>query len=314
MDWQPEKPDGDPDFLDRLLAEAQWAEPTPETIGRLQGHWWRLMVRRTRRRRLACLLMAASILLAAVGLTSWLRSGSAVDQRALTDMTVKNATPSPPPSIHQPVRVVKQRPSPLLVRKHSPHRPFAAPTSRPPNVYESFVMVAHRRMQESKMRRVEPPPVEPPVEQAPEQPAAEQQDAALRQELSSLLAKNDLQSVRTFLERVQDQRTSAVALDCLASAANPPVELLFRCLRGPTAGQRTAAALALGRLNRPAVSRRLIAMIERGTYRQEAMIALLSSSEPAARQFLANAERNRMLAASLWNAKRQLQNPFTWRS
>ena len=95
---------------------------------------------------------------------------------------------------------------------------------------------------------------------------------------------------------------------------NPPVELLFRCLRGPTVGQRTAAALALGRLNQPAVSRQLIAMIERGTYRQEAMIALLSSSEPIARQFLADAERNQMLAATLWNAKRQLQNPFTWRS
>ena len=187
-------------------------------------------------------------------------------------------------------------------------------TSRPPNVYESIVLVAHRRMHDSQARRIEPPPVEPPVEQAPEQPAAEQQDAVLRQELSSLLAKNDLPSVRAFLERVQDQHTSAETLDCLASAPNPPVELLFRCLRGPTVGQRTAAALALGRLNQPAVSRQLIAMIERGMYRQEAMIALLSSSEPVARQFLADAERNQMLAATLWNAKRQLQNPFTWRS
>jgi hypothetical protein len=200
------------------------------------------------------------------------------------------------------------------VKKQTPANPPVAQAPRPPNVYERMVMIAYRRKQASRAQRVESPPVERPVEEATQQPAGDQQAAALRQQMSSLLAENNLRSVRAILERVEDRRTSADALDCLASAPNPPVALLFRCLRGSKAGERTAAALALGRLNRPAVCRELIAMIERGTYRQEAMIALLSSSEPTARQFVTNAERNQMLAATVWNAKRQFQNPFSWRS
>jgi len=313
MDWQPEKPDGDPDFLDRLLAEARWAEPTPEAIGRLRGHWRSLMVRRTRRRRLAWILMAASILLAAVGLTSWLRSEHGAIQPRATDFAEKNVAPSLPQPSQQPVHAAKQPPSRSLVQKRMPANSPAARMSRPPNAYERVVLVAHRRARDSRVQRIESQPVEPPVEQAAEQPAGNQQDAARRQ-LLSLLAQNDLPSVRAFLERVEDRRTSAAALDCLASASAPPVELLFQCLRGPTVGQRTAAALALGRLNEPMVSRELIAMIVRGTYRQEAMIALLSSSEPVARQFVADAERNPRLLATLWNAKRQFQSPFPWRS
>jgi len=313
MDWQPEKPDGDPDFLDRLLAEAQWTEPTTETIGRLRVHWRSLMVRRTRRRRLAWMLMAASILLAAVGLTSWLHSEHGAIQPRATDIADKKALPSLPQPIQQPVRAEKRQPSSLLARTRMPANPPAARTSRPPNAYERVVLVAHRRTRDSRVQYTEANPVEPPVEQAAEQPAGNQQDAARRQ-LLSLLAQNDLPSVRAFLERVEDRRTSAAALDCLASASAPPVELLFQCLRGPTVGQRTAAALALGRLNEPMVSRELIAMIVRGTYRQEAMIALLSSSEPVARQFVADAERNPRLLATLWNAKRQFQSPFPWRS
>jgi len=75
-----------------------------------------------------------------------------------------------------------------------------------------------------------------------------------------------------------------------------------------------AAATVLGRLDQPAVSRNLIAMVRRGMYRQEAMIALLSSSETTARQFLADAERDPMLSATLWNAKRVFQTSLPWRS
>jgi hypothetical protein len=75
-----------------------------------------------------------------------------------------------------------------------------------------------------------------------------------------------------------------------------------------------AAARVLGRLDQPVVSRQLIAMVVRGMYRQEAMIALLSSSETTARQFLAAVARDPTLSAVLWNAKRQFQSLFFWRS
>jgi hypothetical protein len=314
MDWQPEKPDGDPDFLDRLLAEAKWAEPTPAAIERLRGHWRSLVIRRTRRRRLAWMLMAASILLVAVGLTSWLRSGPGADRRTATDIAGKNVAPSPPQPVRQPVPRPKPQPDSLLVKKRIPARAPVARSSRPPNAYERVLLIAHRRTHADRMQPVEPPPVEPTVEQAAEEPAGDQQDAALRRELLSLLAQNDLQSVRAFLQRVEDQHTSTIALDCLAATPNPPVELLFRCVHSPAAAQRTAAALALGRLNQPAISRELITMIARGVHRQEALIALFSSSEAAARAYVADAERSQMLAATFWNAKRQLQNFFPWRS
>jgi HEAT repeat protein len=120
--------------------------------------------------------------------------------------------------------------------------------------------------------------------------------------------------VQVFLERVADPATSAAALDCLESGSPPPVEILFSCLRSPAVGQRMAAARVLGRLNQAAVSRELIAMVLRGTYRQEAMIALLSSSEATAQQFLAGAARDPTLSATFLNAKRQFQQFFSWRS
>jgi hypothetical protein len=145
--------------------------------------------------------------------------------------------------------------------------------------------------------------------------AQEEQHSSLRQELlSMLLARGDPGSVQVFLDRVEDPHTSADALECLALVPDPPVEVLFQCLHGPLVVRRMAAARVLGRLDQPVVSRQLIAMVVRGMYRQEAMIALLSSSETTARQFLAAVARDPTLSAVLWNAKRQFQSLFFWRS
>jgi hypothetical protein len=141
--------------------------------------------------------------------------------------------------------------------------------------------------------------------------AREERDPArLRQLLLLLLAEGDLQSVHIFLERVEDPRTSADAFNCLASAPNPPVEALFQYLRSPLISRRRTAALVLGRLNQPMVSRELIGMVVHGIYLQEAMFALVSSSETTAQQFLADAARNPKLLATLQNTKRQFHNYF----
>jgi hypothetical protein len=145
--------------------------------------------------------------------------------------------------------------------------------------------------------------------------AAKQQDPAVRKEMLSILfARNDRASIDVFLDLVSDPKTSAEALACVADAPNPPLQTLFQCLHSPQATRRIAAARVLGRLDQPAVSRELIAMVARGTFRQEAMIALLSSSETTARRFLADAERNPMLSATLWNAKRVIHTSSSWRS
>lgn len=314
MDWSPRQPDDTSDDLDCLLAEARWDEPTSEMIDDLRGHWRSLITRRRRRRWLGSLLMAASILLAAVGLLSWLCHGLDMNHQEPRNVAGKNGIPSQPQPVHPPTPVVKQHPDLRLAHKQKLTNPPVSLSARPPNAYERLALIAYRRTRVSRVREVASPPIKPPIERIAEPPAGDQQQMALRQQLTSLLAENDVRSVRAFLQRVEDRRTSAEALDCLAAAPTPPVELLFRCLRGPTSAQRAAAALALGHLNQAAVSQRLIAMILRGVYRQEAMMALLSSSEPTARQFVVDAERNQVLSATLWNAKRQFQNSFSWRS
>jgi hypothetical protein len=75
MNRQPEPLDQEPDSLDRLLAEAQWAEPTPEAVGRLREQWQSLMdnpqpigalARRRRIMRRIVVFAAAAAVLAAV--------------------------------------------------------------------------------------------------------------------------------------------------------------------------------------------------------------------------------------------------------
>jgi hypothetical protein len=126
--------------------------------------------------------------------------------------------------------------------------------------------------------------------------------------LAMLLSRGDGPAVQLFLEHVKSPATSADALNCLAYVSNPPIGLLFQNLAAPDSAHRAAAARVLGRLNQPEITQQLIAMIARGVYRQEALIGLLSSCDDNARQFLANAAQNPLLAATLWNAQRQFQN------
>jgi hypothetical protein len=450
MDWQPEQPDPEPDPLERLLAEAQWAEPTREAIGRLRGQWQLLMAIRSPRRRWAWAAAAAAILVAA-GLTFWTLSDRGTIGPQPTNVAA-HTLPSPPGrggggEGQEGKGSGHSRESPSTFANGPQPNPLRAPTggwsgegtvganpvlpkgeatvasnllpaaklpptavahsARPPNPYELATLVAYRRTRADRQRRAASGPGEvaagqrDPVDLAIEQLVAEpsrsvreaaeplhvdrggseatlaarvgrtsgprqvaairllaeiatppslpllqrlavwpevhaevirsmgrlsdsptlgrlsrdEQDPALRRELlSMLLTRNDLRSVRVFLESAEDSHTTADALECLVLVSNPPVEMLFQCLCGPDAEQRMVAAGVLGRLNRPEVSRELIAMVARGMCRQEAMIALLSSSETTAQQFLANAARDPTLSATLWNAKRQFQSLFSWRS
>jgi hypothetical protein len=142
-----------------------------------------------------------------------------------------------------------------------------------------------------------------------------QRDPAVQQELlASLLARGDLPAVNVFLDCAAEPHTAAAALDCLTRVPDPPVKTLLASLHGPRADRRLAAARVLGRLDQPAVSGELIAMARRGVHRQEAMVALLSSSETTARQFVADAARDINLSAALWSAQRQVQTSSPRRS
>jgi hypothetical protein len=329
MDWQPEKPDGEPDPLDRLLADARWAEPAPEAIDRLRGQWRSLMLRRARRRRhLFALATAGSLLALGLGLWQFLSP------------TLRSVQENQfvPPSRPQTVKVVQpKRDSSLAVKHPRVAPPAAKPRHSPANPYEQMLATAHRRVVRQRHRELAAEPAETTAPREP--PAAfavkptslnvpqaassatlgrlaiKEPDAAVRQQmLSVLFARHDRASLNVFLERVEDPRTSADALACVSDTADLPVQTLFQSLYSPKSERRIAAARVLGRLDRPEVSRELITMVTRGICRQEAMIALLSSSETTARQFLADAERNPLLSATLWNAKQIFQSSLSWRS
>ena len=340
MDWQLEQLDGEPDPLDRLLAEARWAEPAPEAIQRLRGQWRSLMVRRSRRRRRLFALAAAGSLLAA-GLAFWQFISGTVRPGRENNITAPSS-----PQIAQPTtRKTEQLTSvPPLRRKSSRLDPLPgtayeqAVAHGGSNSYELMLATAHRRAVRERRRQLAAAETADAVAEAkgPENSVSEpsirdvaeatdsptlgrlvreeQNPTARKELLSALLARDDRPSVNVFLAMVEDPRTSADSLACVAGAPNPPVQTLFQCLRSPRAARRIAAAMVLGRLDQAAVSRELIAMVSRGMYRQEAMIALLSSSETTARQFLANAERDPTLSATLWNAKRVFQTSLPWRS
>jgi hypothetical protein len=339
MDWQPQQPDTQPDPLDRLLAGARWAEPAPEAVGRLRSQWRSLMRRRSRRRRLFALATAGSLL--AAGLAIWQFLSAAL--RPTQENNI--AAPSSPLQAQTPAA---PKANPLLAVVHPPVKKPAAVRGSgkaPSNPYEQMLVTVHKRA--ARQRRgnqsLAKPEPKDTVAQA-EKPAARraepsirdmlettdsptlgrlagrQQEPAVRKEvLAALFARDDPTSVNAFLALVDDQKTAADALACAADAPNPPLQSLFQCLSSPQSGRRMAAAQVLGQLNQPAVSRELIAMA-RGAYRQYAMIALLSSSEPAARQFVANAGRDPMLSATvlnagrLLNAKRVPKTTSSWRS
>jgi hypothetical protein len=327
MDWQHQQPDGEADALDRLLAEAHWAEPTPEAIGRLRDRWQSLVAGRLRRRRRRLLTLAAAAMLAGVGLSIWTRVNRTAIESTNPTAAVGDATSfsrqacRPRLAASVPHDGQTCPPSGVSLAARSPAAGKRALSgSRPPSPYELAMRSAYRRARSLRQQRPTDESAAAAVEQPCKSPHAgeltqNEDDTGLQQErLSALLARGDLRSVNIFLDRVEDPKTAAAALDCLARAPNPPVYTLLGCLHDSRAGRRMAAARALGRLNQPAVSRELIAMAIRGVHRQEAMIALLASSEPTAQQFLAAAARNPNFSAALWNAQRQFQTTLMRRS
>jgi hypothetical protein len=320
MNQKPEQPDS----LDRLLAEARWDEPGPDSLARLRGRWDSLLADRSRRRRRHWTIGIAATL-ACVGLALWMcghgvfmptpenlcrietpRHGNGGGENA----SIPAASPA---AFAKPQAAFSTKPRPAVAPAAST-RLAASPAPRPPNPYERLVLAAHRRTQNARLHRAASEPTEPDVPVMTGTSGGDSDSVAHRELWTRLLAQNDPRCVGEFLKFVEDARTSAEAIEFAAISPHPPVEALLQCLRGPSARGRVAAALVLGRLDQPIVSQELIAMVRAGVYRQEALIALLASSEPAAREFLTMIEREPAFVATLWNAKRQFQNPFPWRS
>jgi hypothetical protein len=101
--------------------------------------------------------------------------------------------------------------------------------------------------------------------------------------------------------RVREQNTAQASAPAPPEIVRqePPVEDLFAAMSNERMRVRMDAARTLGGLNNPAVSRRLAQMAINNINRREALVALLSSSDPVARQFLAAAQQDLELAPSV---------------
>jgi HEAT repeat protein len=117
--------------------------------------------------------------------------------------------------------------------------------------------------------------------------------------LAGLLGRGDAAALGDYLNYVQSDTTADSALSAAELVQNPPMEMLFAVLQSSSELNRLAAARVIGRIDGPATTERLIAMVEQGTSRQEACVALLSSRGEEAVQFVTNARKNPMLAGLL---------------
>lgn len=141
--------------------------------------------------------------------------------------------------------------------------------------------------------------------------AGEEVDPDLQEELfAALLGRGDARAVAAYLEFVGERETRGSALAALDRVADPPLGLLFESLASPQQAQRSAAAVVLGRIDGPEVSRRLIQMVLQDVLRREALLALTANSGAEASQFVALARNDPSLAGSAQAAQYALRRFF----
>jgi hypothetical protein len=135
-------------------------------------------------------------------------------------------------------------------------------------------------------------------------------DQARRLEIMATLWQREDPEAVTLMFRLASQgahRADAVA--ALQTSARPPVDWLCQVVvHAPRAADRTTAAELLGRLERPEVTARLIDLTQDAAGRRAALAGLLTSTETSARQFVAAAENDPYLIASIRSVRRHQTN------
>jgi len=104
--------------------------------------------------------------------------------------------------------------------------------------------------------------------------------------LVTLLNDASVESIRVYLDSVAKGATKDVSLAALDGVRDPPVDRFIAALRDPLVERRIAAARALGYIDGPALTSRLIRMAEKDESRREAMIALACSRGEAAQRYV----------------------------
>jgi HEAT repeat protein len=266
------------DPLDDWLAQATWPRPSPESTARLCQQWLVLRARQYRWRELLAPLSAAAVVALAIGL-AW------VTQRRPHVPTVAIMTTRPHVGAQQAL-LVGRTPTVLesmvlrAAEEREKKRKNAA--TRPSAPLIPIAKAPTRNLPPAALGSVAPPPAIP----RSSQPHPNRPDPVL-----TLLRTPDGAAIGRYLDLVSDQKTRTDALGALSRVANPPTDRMLAALNDPLVPRRVAAALALGRIDGPVLTRRLITMVAADQNRREALIALASSRGKEAREFVERAAR-----------------------
>jgi hypothetical protein len=235
---------------------------------RLRDRWIRLTSLPRRLFIPVALATAAAIGVLALGGWLWWHAASA------PSVQIGQIT-SPPPAITTTVEVEARLPG------------------RAPTPLEVALLQAHvRKMALAKSRAAASPKHsadQTAQTTAPAPPSAPTVDSAPPPTPTARLLQGNTADLQAYLQRVADPRTRADALQTLDRMSPPPTERLLQVLTGPRADLRIPAALALGRIDGPVLTRRLVEMIHLNQSRREAFIALASSRGREARAYVRRA-------------------------
>jgi hypothetical protein len=137
------------------------------------------------------------------------------------------------------------------------------------------------------------------VEQLAIRTRAEVSHERQRMWLAAILRRGTSGAVNVFLDLAGDPAIAPAAFEAAKEADSRTIDKLFEALQSRRVATRQTAAQVLGALNRPQVSQRLAQMAMGSLGRHEALIGLLSSSDPVARKFVADAQHDSEIGPSL---------------
>ena len=264
------------DPLDNWLAQARWAEPTVISTEQLKQRWMDLSRPRRQPMRMVLAVAASILIVAGIGIL----------------LSLPRASHGPTVALNPFEQAVQAAPVRLPGREM---------TGLERTLVEAQTRNEERRKRLQAAKRTDAAPER--TREGADLRASQlnrsgssrvRSDTGVQHAVAAV--KSPSFAVRPFLERVADPGTRSASLAQLDHLKSPPIEQLLTFLSDPRGDLRVAAALALGRIDGPVLTRRLINMIEQNQSRREAFIALASSRGRDAQLYVRGAAASEQFA------------------